>query len=58
MRRIWFKIRWWKWFLTAPRFLPQFMYTGITRLDRESRQIVSDRIQDEWLAREPKEKSQ
>lgn len=51
--RIIYEIRWWFWLMSAPSW-PMWMYTGFYDLDKASRKIVLDRLDAEWLAREPK----
>lgn len=51
--RIWYKVRWWRWFLSAPHLFPLWMYEGITRLDADSRRVVRARLSAEWTEREP-----
>jgi len=57
MRRIWFKLRLWKWLLSAPRWPIETLYLGAAKLDHDSRWLIINRIEKEWKCREPRENS-
>lgn len=56
MKWLAFKIRWWKWFLFDGAWPARTLYFGPYRLDADSRRVIIERHEREWLSRAPKRK--
>lgn len=51
--RIVYEFRWWHWFLFTGRWPMRTLYLGAYRLDKQSRRVIIDRIEEEKYANEP-----
>jgi len=54
MKRLWYRVRWWRWFLSGPSWPIKDLYFGPAYVDRESRRMMIERAEKEWSSREPK----
>lgn len=51
--RIMYEIRWWRWFLFTGKWPYETLYFGDHPLDKESRRIIINRVEDEKRNHEP-----
>jgi len=48
--RIWYEVRWWRWFLFTGNWPVRTLYYGPWHLDKDSRRVIIERVEREKQA--------